>query len=79
MTNAEKVEAVERGERLPGTAVNVDECRSSRRNRRCTCGTCAVCGYAKHMGIHSGIAGDTTGRPWGHTFVPTATMRSTGG
>jgi hypothetical protein len=46
-----------------GVGVDLEECPD--KPRRCKCGVCDVCGYAKHMAIHSKCL---DGRPWGHEF-----------
>jgi hypothetical protein len=61
-------------------AVDLEACPTSgiwRRGRGgrevrvpCPCGVCAVCGFARHMGIHGPCAGQPPGsKPWGHPFV----------
>lgn len=48
-------------------AVDFRECP----RRRCRCGTCAVCGYQKHTGIHGPIHDQPPGsKPWGHEYIP---------
>lgn len=61
MTDAERVEK--------HGAVDLDECPRKRGNR-CKCGTCAVCGFQKHMAVHGPVYGAGPGsKPWDHEFA----------
>lgn len=53
-----------------GKAVRFEDCPYRDAYNRCRCGKCKVCGFPKHTSVHGGIIGDTTGKPWGHAFVP---------
>lgn len=45
--------------------------KAMRRVRGCPCGTCAICGYPKHSGVHGAVNGALPGSaPWGHEYVP---------
>lgn len=49
-------------------AVDLNEC--PRFYRRCQCGRCAICGYAKHTAIHGPFFGQAPGSaPYGHTYA----------
>lgn len=51
-------------------AVDLNDCLYTKFGRKCKCGYCVICGYAKHTAIHGPLFGQPPGsRPYGHEFV----------